>query len=367
MNRIKIRKILGVLLIALGAWPAFAIAGPSEVKLDRDYLSNLLARLPNTPFENKGQYRGEVNTFQLVGIDAKTRQITISCNVVGEFDENAVVAALKGGNQAKPPAPVMNPARAHAAPVVSAPTPATGQAWRKFRFEVRVSINIEPSVEGAPRLKFHVDDVKRKELTGIVGPLAKLMGRGFDQIVTTFADKKAAGLNDKLNTEVVKRVALFQSYGMLCGVDYFPTHLVLLFDVTRWRSEGIAGYVFTTNEPGTMPLYRWVNPRKGDHFYTTSSHEPDPRNYHCEGVACYVLPAAGQGTVPLLRFRGKNECFYTTAKNVEALKKVGYHLEGISCYLLANQQGNAVPLYRFLDPARGLHFYTIHPQAEFAK
>ena len=209
--------------------------------------------------------------------------------------------------------------------------------------------------------------MKRRELTGIVGPLAKVMGRGFDAIVTAYADKKAAGLNDHLNAEVVRRVSLFKDYGMLCGVDYFSTHVVMLFDLTRFRSEGIAGYVFTSNEPGTVPLYRWVNPRRGDHFYTTSDKEPDRKTYQSEGIACYVLPKADAEANPLYRWRGKSECLYTMARDDKPLQRAGFRLEAIACFVYASPVANSVPFYRFLDPTRKLHFYTIHPQAEFAK
>ncbi len=344
MRRIAAISI-GVFLLATWARPA--VSAPSEIKLDRDFLGSILAKLPRCPFEKSGQYRGVVDGFRLVAIEPKSRQIVVACTVVGEFDENSISAALTKAD--KPKGPPSEP------------------KWRRFRFEVRVAINIEPGSEGTPRLRFKVEDVKRRELTGVVGTLAKVMGPGFDRIVTSYADKKAAGLNDHLNAEVVRRVALFKDYGMLCGVDYFATHVVMLFDLTRFRSEGVAGYVFASQEPGTIPLYRWVNMRRGDHFYTTSTQEPDPRVYRAEGVACYVFPQAERLTVPLYRWRGKLECLYSTDRMNEPLRRAGFRPEGIACYVFATSKDDAVPFYRFLDPGRGLHFYTIHPQAEFAK
>jgi hypothetical protein len=339
----------GVLLLVFIASPAWS--APSEIKLDRGFLDSILGKLPVCPFEKAGQYRGTASAFKLIAIEPKTRQIVVSCEVGGEFDEASIVAGLKPSDRA----------------AIKPDAPRPGPKWRKFRFTVRVAINIEPSEGGAPRLRFKVEEVRRRELEGVVGPLAKVMGRGFDQIVTTYADKKAAGLNDHLNAEVVRRVSLFQDYGMLCGVDYFATHLVMLFDLTRFRSEGIAGFVFAANEPGTIPLYRWVNPKRGDHFYTTRTDEPDPRTYRSEGVACYVLPRADAQSYPLFRWRGKLECLYTMAKEDKPLQRAGFRLAGITCFVYPHQVGNSVPLYRFLDPVRGLHFYTIHPQAEFAK
>ncbi len=57
-------------------------------------------------------------------------------------------------------------------------------------------------------------------------------------------------------------------------------------------SEGNIGNIYTKKIAGTVELYRWFQPTKGDHFYTT-----DPRGenapaggYRNEGIAGYVLP-----------------------------------------------------------------------------
>ena len=63
-----------------------------------------------------------------------------------------------------------------------------------------------------------------------------------------------------------------------------------------YSSEGITGYCYPTNRPGTIPLYRYFKAHRRDHFYTTNIHEIGTRikgqvgrhGYKSEGVACYV-------------------------------------------------------------------------------
>ena len=64
-----------------------------------------------------------------------------------------------------------------------------------------------------------------------------------------------------------------------------------------YKSEWIAGYCFPTQQPGTIPLYRYYQPHHTDHFYTTNAVEVgmiqwgEARNgYTSEGVQCYVYP-----------------------------------------------------------------------------
>jgi hypothetical protein len=344
--------------VACGIWPFVAVvAAPgvarssAEVKVDRDFLAGLVEKLPPCPFEKAGRYRGRVDSFRLVAIDPAARQLLVACRVEGEFNERAVVAGLAR------PGP-----RARQSPATSPEA-----RWRKFRFDVRMAIGIEPAPDGTPRFRFEVDEVKRRELDGLAGTLAKVMGRHFDQLVTAFADSKAALLNDRLNAEVLRRVGLFREYGVFCGIDYTATQVVLRFDVTRLRPEGVACYVFPTPRPGAIPLYRWAHRTRGDHFYAASPAEPDRRAYRSEGVACYVLPAPQPGAVPLYRWVGRRERFYATTPNGAWSRRAGFLLEGVACYVFPHPEPGTVPLYRFLDPRRGLHFYTTHPHAEFAK
>ncbi len=339
---------IALALLSLALFSPCRATASAEFKADRDFLSSVLAKLPPTPFEQTGRYRGTVDTFRLVAIVPKARQIVLSCKVAGEFDEGAVMAGLTKSDKPLPPRDAK-------------------PSWKAFRFDVQVAVNIEPGLDGAPRFRFEVDEVKRRQLDGVAGGFAKLMGRTFDAIVTSYADKKATSLNDKLNAEVVKKIALFKDYGLLCGVDYLPTQIVLLFDQTRLRSEGIAGHVYVTAAPGTVPLFRWASLKDGTHYYTIDPIPLDPRVFKSEGIACFVFPGPTTGAIPLYRYRGKLECYYSPTRAVDLLRRVGYRLEGVACYLFAEPKPDTVPFYQFVDPRRGVHFYTTHPHAEFAK
>jgi hypothetical protein len=314
-----------------------ARSAPAEVKLDRDFLASLVEKLPPCPFQKAGKYRGTVHDCRLLAIDPRTRRFLVTCQVVGDY----------------------------CPPIVGAISDRVD--WKSYRFDVKAGVNIEPGADGTPRFRVEVEEIKRRELEGFPGTLAKVLGRHFDEIVTKVAAGKAATLSDKLNRELVRRIELFKQYGVFCGIDYRADQIVLQFDLTKYRSERIAGYVFPTAQPGTVPLYRWVHPRRGSHFYTISLNEPALAIHQSEGIACYVLDRPAPNAVPLYRWRSPGEPFYTTAPDGEGVRRFGYRPEGIACYVFATEQPGTVPLYRFVDPRRGLHFYTTHPHAEFAK
>jgi hypothetical protein len=259
------------------------------------------------------------------------------------------------------------------------PTPAVLAAgagpWRKFLFEVRVGINVEPAPDGTPRFRIAVDEVRRKELQGLAGTLAKLLGKYFDDVVTRVAAGKANQLSGKLNAEIVKRVSAFHEYGVFAGIDYTPALVLLHFEMTRYKAEGITGYVYPAvaepsappSPPGTVPLYRAVHPRLGIHLYTLNRAEADRLGYRVEGIACHVLDRQFSETVPLYRWRITRDALYTTARDGEGSQRMGYRPEGIVCFLYLTPKPGTVPFYRFVDPRSGQHFYTVHPHAEFAR
>ena len=72
-------------------------------------------------------------------------------------------------------------------------------------------------------------------------------------------------------------------------------------------------------------------------------------------------------TVPLYRWNSPREHFYTTAADGERVYRLGYRLEGVACFLYPDPKPGTIPFYRFVDPRNGLHFYSTHPHAEFAK
>jgi hypothetical protein len=324
--------------------PGFAAA---EIKLDKDFLSGIIEKVPTVPFQKDGQYKGTVRKFRLLAIDAKSRRFEVACQVDGEF---------------RPP--MTSPAKAK-----KSRHEESTEDWTNFRFDVRTGINVEPGRDGAPRFRVEVEEVKRRELEGLAGALAKLLGRSFDQVVTQVADGKASQLGEKINAEILKRVKTFREYGVLCAIDYAPSGVVLHFDVTRLESEGVVGYVYPEPRPGTVALTRWFHPRRGHHLYTITPEGLERQGYVAEGVACYVFASTieGEGTIPLYRWRSRKEPFYTTAPNGEGVTRAGYRADGIACALYPEEKPETVPLYRFVDPRNGRHFYTMHKYAEFAK
>jgi hypothetical protein len=56
----------------------------------------------------------------------------------------------------------------------------------------------------------------------------------------------------------------------------------------RYQREGITGYVYSTQQPGTVPIFRWYNPKSGDHFYTADPNGELARStYRYEGIGWY--------------------------------------------------------------------------------
>jgi hypothetical protein len=66
-------------------------------------------------------------------------------------------------------------------------------------------------------------------------------------------------------------------------------------------------------------------------------------------------------------FRGRVDHLYTADPAAERIRPRLFQSEGVAFHVLAGPVDGAVPFYRFNDPRRGLHFYTTHPHAEFAK
>lgn len=109
-----------------------------------------------------------------------------------------------------------------------------------------------------------------------------------------------------------------------------------------YAQEGIAGYIFPSYEPRTVPLYRLYRAQKGgDHFYTTEWKERDNAadnlGYVNEGLAGWVFPDAKSGGVSLYRLHNGEwqDHFYTvsTAEADNAEKNLGFQKEGIAAYI----------------------------------
>ena len=94
----------------------------AEIKLDKDFINGIVAKLPPTSFDKADKYRGTVHSYRLIAIDPRTRRFLIACQIEGEFHP-----------------PVTGPISERVGR-----SPQTPEGWRKFRFDVKARVNIEP-------------------------------------------------------------------------------------------------------------------------------------------------------------------------------------------------------------------------------
>jgi subtilisin family serine protease len=105
--------------------------------------------------------------------------------------------------------------------------------------------------------------------------------------------------------------------------------------ISGWNVEKIEGYLFKSQNFGTVPLYRYWKPSITDHFYTTNFGElgNGANGYVYEGIIGYVYPSNG---VPLYRYWNSSmgDHLYTTDFAEIGNGGSGYVYEGIACYLV---------------------------------
>jgi hypothetical protein len=122
-----------------------------------------------------------------------------------------------------------------------------------------------------------------------------------------------------------------------------------------------------TNEmiANQIPLYRLVNSKNRQHFYTVSAQEPDNAvqafDYIFEGIACYVLPAYDRVGIPLHRLlHVSNGSYFYTISDVErdrAIHSGAYTSEDVACNVLSISEQGTSPLY-LLSKTED-NFYTV--------
>ncbi len=104
-----------------------------------------------------------------------------------------------------------------------------------------------------------------------------------------------------------------------------------------YRVDGIAFRLFSPGTTGTTGFFRWFNPAKGDHFYSS-----DPAGggkplagYLFEGAIGNIATSRLAGTRELYRwYHPKNgRHFYTTDQAGEGLGKKGYRFDGIAGFV----------------------------------
>jgi hypothetical protein len=103
--------------------------------------------------------------------------------------------------------------------------------------------------------------------------------------------------------------------------------------LTSWTKEGYIGFVKSTQETGTVPLYRYYTPHNDNHYYSTSSSTPS--GYNSEGIAGYVYTSSGTNIYPVYQyFSGNGKHFYTSDYSELGAGNGSYNYEGIKFYIL---------------------------------
>ncbi len=170
----------------------------------------------------------------------------------------------------------------------------------------------------------------RQLLPGIYGEYVFFTSNGGDARVEVFLEVAAEA-----------ELRLLAVYSYQTGSDYLfttnPQAEASRLQVKGYKNLGIAFRLFSPGTPGTTDLFRWFNPVKGDHFYSS-----DPvgggkplQGYLFEGSIGNIATSRLTGTRELYRwYNPKTEChFYTTNKGEEGLAKKGYRFEGITGYV----------------------------------
>ncbi|MHB8769628.1 MAG: hypothetical protein ACYC7J_01350 [Syntrophales bacterium] len=106
--------------------------------------------------------------------------------------------------------------------------------------------------------------------------------------------------------------------------------------VKGYQNLGIAFRLFSPGTPGTTEFFRWFNPVKGDHFYSS-----DPGGgkalpgYLFEGAIGNIATSRLTGTRELYRWYNPQtgSHFFTTHQSGEGVGKKGYRFEGIAGYV----------------------------------
>lgn len=96
------------------------------------------------------------------------------------------------------------------------------------------------------------------------------------------------------------------------------------FPAQAWRFEGVAFNAFGSEQPGTVPLYRFYSSTRGTHLFTASPAEKlfIETNYPSavwkyEGIAFWAYPRDHTGSDPIYRFFSpvNNAHFFTSSSN----------------------------------------------------
>ena len=118
-----------------------------------------------------------------------------------------------------------------------------------------------------------------------------------------------------------------------------------------YRSEGVGFYGWMVPVPGSVPLFRLLDPQ-GQQLYTTNTdeaYEAISKGFALDSVPCHLSTTAAYGLTPLLRLNNEaqQDALFTTSL-VEAQQAVahGYAGDGVVGHVLTAYVPGTVPVYR---------------------
>lgn len=169
-----------------------------------------------------------------------------------------------------------------------------------------------------------------KLTSGIFGEMISFASNGGDAAVEVFVEVGGEA-----------QAGLIDVHRYVSGSDYLytanPQAEASRLQVQGYRSLGIAFRLFAPGTPGTTDFFRWFNPTKGDHFYSS-----DPAGggkplagYLLEGSIGNIATFRLAGTRELYRWYNKasGRHFYTTDQGGEGFVKKGYRFDGIAGFV----------------------------------
>jgi hypothetical protein len=116
-----------------------------------------------------------------------------------------------------------------------------------------------------------------------------------------------------------------------------------------YKFERITGYIHNSQQHGTVPFYQYFNPTNSDHFYTIDVNEIGTiatdivgrHGYKFERIVGYIYDTQQHGTVPFYQYFNptNSDHFYTIDVNeigtiaTDIVGRHGYKFERIAGYI----------------------------------
>lgn len=134
---------------------------------------------------------------------------------------------------------------------------------------------------------------------------------------------------------------LLDVYRYLAGGDYLytsdPRAEAARLRTKGYRNQGIVFRLFSPGTPGTTTFFRWFNPARGDHFYSSDQAGGGKplSGYLAEGTIGNIATSRLTGTRELYRWHNPatGRHFYTTDQAGDGLVKKGYRFDGIAGFV----------------------------------